>query len=241
MDLPSRIPVLRDNPMFILEARRVWRGPPALVGVVLVLGIEGGVALFGWDEARAASWPTHIADACLVGWFVLGWLLALGVVPALLGGAISREREEGRLDGIIVTGLPASSLLSGKLAVVAIPLVVLLTPMALYSALAGSDDISTGTTALFVIWALGAPLTACLISLSVSASSGRTRSAIPAAYVAVWAAATVGWVVTLVATRAAGPWKPGYIALLTAQWLVVMGCVGWWTAVRALRRLGASG
>jgi hypothetical protein len=72
MNLARHIPILRNNPVFVLEAPRIWRRKTALIAggaVVVGLTVAGGAVQWGMRQQPVASnlarvWPWRVSETC---------------------------------------------------------------------------------------------------------------------------------------------------------------------------------
>ncbi|MFQ5810169.1 MAG: hypothetical protein ACE5JM_11170, partial [Armatimonadota bacterium] len=216
MDLPSRIPLLRNNPVFILEARRIWGQAGMPVLLVLFVGLPGLLGVLVWqDHAVDAGWLPRggllplllapgavlsrrflldlvlIADGCIAGCMMAAWVVAAFWIPGVVAGMASHDREQGLLDAMIAAGVRASTIIGGKMIVASLPLALVSLPVALrWGAPSDTGEIAWRAAAFFIVCSLGGPLTAGAVSICFSVMVRRRLVAVPLACIT---AALVVW------------------------------------------------
>lgn len=213
MGLVSRIPILRNNPVFLLEVRRAWTWGRALGmgGAAVALTVAAalyaragmpwaatGVGLklheviaFWAAPVLIAAFLVQYAPECPSALAALlliagaGATLARMFAPAIMALAIVRDRQAGVIAEWSVTHLTAGQLLAGKLAAAAVPLAP---PFVLIGvagvAVAGSRaDVPTDAVLWLLVWTSGEFALAGTIGLACSCFWRHLPYAVAAAYV----------------------------------------------------------
>ena len=267
MDLPARIPILGNNPVFVLEARRIWGRPGIPIFLLLFVALPGLSGMLVWqDHAIDAGWIsqallpfvpaspairltndlltdiTPIAEGYVVGCMVASWMLAAFWIPGAMAGSASHEREQGLLDDMIAAGVPAATILWGRMWAAPLPLATLCVPVALWAgAPSEAGEISWSLATFFVVCSLGAPFTAGLTSIAVSAVVKRKLTALPVAYCIACAVVLSPGALLLMAQERSCWWgEIGNLVLLTTASYALISLIALRTALRALIRLGAT-
>ncbi|MGH9066550.1 MAG: ABC transporter permease, partial [Acidimicrobiales bacterium] len=206
--LRAGLSALAWNPIVAKELRsrmRSWRAPAVLVGYLAVVGIIGYTAY----DLTVGSGPADVRTIGQVGMVVFIVLAAsvLAVmallVPGLVGGVVSGERDRQTLDLLLCTRVRPARIVVGKL-VAALAFVVLL--LAASVPLFGAALLLGGITlaqvlvmllvALVTVAVLGAAALLCSVVLR------RTTTSTIAAYLAAFALIVVPVLVGTVANVA---------------------------------------
>jgi hypothetical protein len=278
MHLARRIPVLRDNPMFVLEATRVWR--PRLVSIfaiaaiaISLVSLAGGAVSMrylraGTVTSQLAAWGTSLASRVLPStlagfdeagygegflrggtggpltralvWLTFFALMFAGyVLPGIMAGSISKERENHTFDGLAIADLPPATVLLGKFAATAGPLFLAALLLAIAAPLIPGESGLLADAADRLVLVV---MTTGIICLGVSSLCRRTLTAVVACYAIVLG---IDWVLGTVAEHGFSTWLYSYSWTDYAPWAAVaapgtrgvLAVAGWLVAVRQVRKM----
>lgn len=185
----------RRNPIFDRELLTLLRSRKAFALLAVYAGLSVAIVLASWPRDQMSVLLQGAISRELFGLFALGQTLLLGLlVPATLGGAITREKEGETLDLLLVTPLSVDRILVGKLmSGLAYFVILMLTsiPAVLLCFLIGGLTWSD-VAGLYVFLLMQAVLYG-VISLTCSTFFHRTHTAVINSYLLVGAAGLLMW------------------------------------------------
>jgi ABC-type transport system involved in multi-copper enzyme maturation permease subunit len=187
--------VRRRNPIFDRELLTLLRSRKAFALLAVYAGLSVAIVLASWPRDQMSVMLQGAISRELFGLFALGQTLLLGLlVPATLGGAITREKEGETIDLLLVTPLSVDSILVGKLmSGLAYFIVLMLTsiPAVLLCFLIGGLTWSD-VAGLYVFLLMQAALYG-IISLTCSTYFHRTHTSVINSYLLVGASGLILW------------------------------------------------
>jgi ABC-type transport system involved in multi-copper enzyme maturation permease subunit len=185
----------RRNPIFDRELLTLLRSKKAFALLTVYAGLSVGIVLASWPRDQMSVLLQGAISRELFGLFALGQTLLLGLlVPATLGGAITREKEGETLDLLLVTPLTVDRILVGKLlSGLAYFMILMVTsvPAVLLCFLIGGLTWSD-VAGLYVFLLMQAVLYG-IISLTCSTFFHRTHTAVINSYLLVGASGLALW------------------------------------------------
>ena len=185
------------NPIFDRELLTLLRSKKAFALLAVYAGLSVAIVLASWPRDQMSVLLQGAISRELLGLFALGQTLLLGLlVPATLGGAITREKEGETLDLLLATPLSVDRILVGKLlSGLAYFLILMVTsvPAVLLCFLIGGLSWSD-VAGLYVFLMLQAVLYG-VISLTCSTFFHRTHTAVINSYLIAGAAGVFLWAI----------------------------------------------
>ena len=185
------------NPIFDRELLTLLRSKKAFALLAVYAGLSVAIVLASWPRDQMSVLLQGAISRELFGLFALGQTLLLGLlVPATLGGAITREKEGETLDLLLATPLSVDRILVGKLlSGLAYFLILMVTsvPAVLLCFLIGGLSWSD-VAGLYVFLMLQAVLYG-VISLTCSTFFHRTHTAVINSYLIAGAAGVFLWAI----------------------------------------------
>jgi ABC-type transport system involved in multi-copper enzyme maturation permease subunit len=104
------------NPIFDRELKTLLRSPRAFVLLAVYVALTLAIMLASYPRGEAASLLSGQISRELFALFALAQTILLGLlVPAAMGGAMTREKEVETIDLLLTTPLSADQILLGKL------------------------------------------------------------------------------------------------------------------------------
>src|SRR5688572_27584616 len=104
------------NPIFDRELLTLLWSKKAFALLTVYAGLSVAIVLASWPRDQMSVLLQGSISRELFGLFALGQTLLLGLlVPATLGGAMTREKEGETIDLLLVTPLSVDRILIGKL------------------------------------------------------------------------------------------------------------------------------
>ncbi|HTF57408.1 MAG TPA: ABC transporter permease subunit [Planctomycetota bacterium] len=185
----------RRNPIFDRELLTLLRSRKAFALLALYVAVSVSIVLASWPRDQMSVLLQGAISRELFGLFALAQTLLLALlVPATLGGAITREKEGETLDLLLTTPLSMDRILIGKLFSGITYLGILMAtsiPAVLLCFLIGGLTWAD-VAGLYVFLSLQALLYG-VISLTCSTFFHRTHTAIINSYLAVGASGVLLW------------------------------------------------
>jgi ABC-type transport system involved in multi-copper enzyme maturation permease subunit len=177
------------NPIVTKEVRsrmRTWRAPVVMVAFLTVLAAVGYAAYH--TSAPLVNGTSNRGQVGLAVFAALSatvMVLVALIVPGLVGGAVSGERERQTLDLLLVTPVGPARIIAGKLAsALLFVLLLVVAALPLFSVVFILGGVELGSVIAVVVVTLVTALTLGGLSMLCSVVLKRTTSATVSSYIA---------------------------------------------------------
>jgi ABC-type transport system involved in multi-copper enzyme maturation permease subunit len=177
------------NPIVTKEVRsrmRTWRAPVVLVAFLTVLAAVGYAAYRASAPlVNGTSNRGQVGLAVFAALSATVMVLVALIVPGLVGGAVSGERERQTLDLLLVTPVGPARIIAGKLAsALLFVLLLVVAALPLFSVVFILGGVDLGAVISVVVVTLVTALTLGGLSMFCSVVLRRTTSATVSSYIA---------------------------------------------------------